>query len=249
MRDDDRERTIRQKLSRMVDRPPAGGIATGFASLDAALGGDGLPRGGIVELFGPVACGKTTLAIQIVSGLQQRGAAAAWVDAEHAFDPAYAASLGLDLQHLPVVQPESAEQALDITRRLAASGALDLVVIDSAAALVPGLELEAGIGGPGPGLQARVLASGLRKLSHTVVKTGACIVFLNQTRMRRDGAGQERESSAGGAALKLYASARIALSRVTAGHIRFRVRKNKAAAAFGEGQLEWKPGQGFVECP
>jgi recombination protein RecA len=244
----DRQRAIQLKLARMQNARPIASLSTGFATLDAALGTPGLPRGSIVELFGP-SCGKTTLALQIVAHTQRNGAIAAWIDADRTFDPAYAARLGVSIEQLPVVRPESAEQALEIACRLAVSGAVELVVIDSAAALVPGLELDAAIGESGPGLHGRVLASGLRKLAGISAKAGTTVLCLNQVRMRMDASGARRETSAGGSSLKLYAAVRVALEAGAGGRLRFRVLKNKAAAAFGEGKLGWSPGRGFVETP
>ena len=248
MTEEHRQRAIHLRLSRMESRPAAPAIATGFAALDSALGG-GLPRGRIAELFGPSSSGKTTLALQVVARLQRNGSTAAWIDADHTFDPAYAARLGVVIERLPVVQPDSAEQALEIARQLAGSGAVELLVIDSAAALVPRLELETGIGMSSHGLHGRVLASGLRSLSMALARAGATLVFLNQTRSRMDPSGGEAETSAGGAALKLHAAVRIALGQGAGKRVRFRVLKNKAAAAFGEGELEWNQGAGFVETP
>ena len=255
MKEEDRQRAIRLKLSQMESAPvrrtgyPAGpALPTGFAALDAALGTGGLPRGCLVELFGP-SCGKTTLALQVAAHLQKRGSTAAWIDADHAFDPLYAVRLGVALERLPVVEPESAEEALDIARRLALSGAVDLLVVDSAAALVPSLELETGIGVSGPGLHGRVLASGLRRLAMAVTKAGASVLFLNQTRGRPEPSGGEAETSAGGPPLKLYAAVRIALGPAGERRVRFRVLKNKVATAFAEGALKWKPGLGFAESP
>ena len=145
MTEEDRQRAIRFKLARMDDRR-SGVLATGFAALDAALGIGGLRRGGIVEIFGPSSSGKTTLALQIAALVQSQGFTAAWIDAEHAFDATYAAALGVAIERLPVAQPDSAEEALEMARQLAASSAVDLLIVDSAAALVPRLELEAGIG-------------------------------------------------------------------------------------------------------
>ncbi len=159
-KEEERQHAILLRLARM--QSPAGApdsfFASGFRALDEALGG-GLPRGHIVELFGPSGCGKTTLAIQCVACAQRNALTAAWIDADHTFDPAYAARLGVDMERVPFAQPGSAEQGLEIVRTLAASGAVDLVVVDSAAALVPQLELEAGIGADAPGLHGRVLAS------------------------------------------------------------------------------------------
>lgn len=232
----------------MDERRPGAPIATGFARLDAALGVGGLPRGRIVELFGPASSGKTTLALQAVAHLQNSGGTAAWIDAEHVFDPAYAVKLKVAIERLPVAQPESAEQALGIAHQLASSGAVDLVVIDSAAALVPRLELEAGMGDSSPGLHGRVLASGLRGLSLVAARTGTTVVFLNQTRARLEASGGEAETTAGGPALKMHAAVRIALYP-EGGRVRFRTLKNKVAAAFGEGELEWQAGAGFAATP
>ena len=255
MKEQDRQRAIRLKLSQMESAStsragcrPGSALSTGFAALDAALGMGGLPRGCLVELFGP-SCGKTTLALQVVAHLQKRGSTAAWIDSDHAFDPAYAVKLGVAIERMPVVQPESAEEALEIARRLAISGAVDLLVVDSAAALVPNLELETGIGASGPGLHSRVLASGLRRLAMAVAKAGATMLFLNQTRGRPEPSGGEAETSAGGPPLKLHAAVRIALGPAGDRRVRFRVLKNKVAAAFAEGDLHWKQGLGFVESP
>jgi len=248
MTEEQRQRAIRLKLSRMADQPGRA-IPTGFAALDRTLGIGGLPRGSIVELYGPAASGKSTLAAQIVASIQEQGLSAAWIDSEHAFDPGRARSLGVAIEKMPVLRPESAEQALEIARRLAGSGGLDLLVVDSAAALVPELELESGIGEAGQGLYGRVLASGLRRLAATLRKTNACVLFLNQTRTRRDASGEDAETSAGGAALKLYSAARLALYPVTNRRIRLRVLKNKAAAAFAEGELEWRQDGRFVKSP
>jgi recombination protein RecA len=249
MKEEDRQRAIRLRLSRMESAPARrAALATGFAALDAALGTGGLPRGCLVELFGP-SCGKTTLALQVAAHLQKQGLTAAWIDSDHAFDPAYAVKLGVALERLPVVEPESAEEALEIARRLALSGAVDLLVVDSAAALVPSLELETGIGASGPGLHSRVLASGLRRLALAAARTGATAVFLNQTRGRPELSGGEAETSAGGPPLKLHAAVRIALGPAGERRVRFRVLKNKVAMAFAEGDLKWKAGLGFAESP
>jgi recombination protein RecA len=255
MKEEDRQRAIRLKLSQMESAPAecagrshGAALSTGFVALDGALGMGGLPRGCLVELFGP-SCGKTTLALQVAAHLQKQGSTIAWIDADHAFDALYAVKLGVEIERLPVVEPETAEEALEIARRLAISGAVDLVVVDSAAALVPSLELETGIGASGPGLHSRVLASGLRRLALAVTKAGASVLFLNQTRGRPEPSGGEAETSAGGPPLKLYAAVRIALGPGGRRQVRFRVLKNKAATAFVEGDLMWKPGLGFAESP
>src|SRR5205809_5863760 len=156
MKEEERQRAIHLRLARMESGPrrPAGDLPTGFSAFDEALGA-GFPRGGIVEIYGPSACGKTTLALQAVAYLQGHGFTAAWIDADRTFDPAYAAKLGVAIERLPVAQPESAEEALEVARQLAGSRAVDLLVLDSAAALVPRLELEAGLGASSQGLQGR----------------------------------------------------------------------------------------------
>ena len=246
MTEQDRQHAIRLKLSRPPVRPADSFIPTGFTALDAALGG-GLPRGRILELFGPSSCGKTTLALQTAAHLQSSGLTIGWIDADHTFDPAYAASLGVSIDRLIVLQPAFAEQALAMACRLAASSAVDLIVVDSAAALVPMLELETAIGESGYGLQARVLASGLRKLAAEAARSGAATLFLNQLRGRSEAV--EDETTAGGPSLKLHASARIALRPASAARVRFRILKNKAAASFASGELAWTPSRGFTESP
>lgn len=241
----DRQRSIRAKLSRAGGAPPAA-LATGFTSLDAALGIGGLPCGRIVEVFGPPSCGKTTLALRIAARVQESGLTAAWIDADHAFDARYAASAGVLLDNLILARPDNAEEALQIACRLAASGAVDLVMVDSAAALVPKLELEAHLGESGPGLQARVVGSGLRMLATAAARSGCAALFLNQTRGRSEYGGAA--ASAGGPALKMYAAVRIALIP-RGSETYFRILKNKAAAAFAEGQLDWSGGANFTKTP
>jgi recombination protein RecA len=231
MTEEERQRAIRLRLARSEERR-RDAIATGFAALDSALGG-GLPRARIIELFGPSSSGKTTLALRVVARVQQDGATAAWIDAEHAFDAPYASSLDVRVSEMPLAQPGSAEQALEIACRLADSAAVDLLIIDSAAALVPRLELESAIGDGGEGLQTRVLAAGLRKLAHIVTRTGTVALFLNQTRTR----GSDAEASAGGPPLKLYAAVRILLSESAGGQVSFRILKNKAAGAYRKGRI------------
>jgi recombination protein RecA len=240
MNEELRQRAIRQRLARSEPRT-AGVILTGLRTLDEATGG--MPRGRIVELFGAPGTGKTTMALGIVACAQRDGLSAAWIDAEHVFDPAYAAGFGVSVERMPVAQPRSAEQAFEIIRTLALSRAVDLVVVDSAAALVPEIELQTGIGKSGPGAQARALGSGLRRAGAALRASGAAALVLNQTRT-----GAEAENSAGGPALKLAAAIRIAL-RPAGGGIRFRVVKNKAGAAFREGFLVWREGRGFMESP
>jgi len=249
MTERERQRAIWRKLARLdsgvLGHPPAI-LPTGFATLDAALGSGGLPLGSIVEIFGASASGKTTLALQMVGRVQASGAGAGWIDADRTFDPAYAASLGVALDRLAVVMPESAEEAFEMAAKLAASQAISMLVVDSAAALVPAIELDMAIGTGGQGLQGRVLASGLQKLAGAVARSGTALVFLNQTRSRMD-AGGDVDTSAGGASLKLYAAVRIALEPAGAGNVRFRVLKNKAGVVYGRGELRWNPGAGFAE--
>ena len=249
-KEEERQRAILLRLARM--RTPSGApgcfFPAGFRALDEVLGG-GFPRGHMVEIFGPSGCGKTTLAIQCVARAQQNALTAAWIDADHTFDPAYAARLGVDMERVPFAQPATAEQGMEIARQLAGSGAVDLVVVDSAAALVPRLELEAGIGNDAPGLHSRVLASALRKLRQTLAKSCACVVFLNQMRNRPEASSGEGETSAGGAPLKLFAAVRIALVPSAGARLVLRVRKNKVAESMAERALEWRRGVGFVESP
>jgi recombination protein RecA len=248
-KEEERQRAIWLRLARMgtASGAPDSFFASGFRALDEVLGG-GFPRGQMVEFFGPSGCGKSTLAIQCVARAQQNALTAAWIDADHTFDPAWATGLGVDMELVPFAQPATAEQGMEIARQLAGSGAVDLVVVDSAAALVPRLELEAGIGNDAPGLHGRVLASGLRKLRHTLRKSGACVVFLNQMRNRPEASG-EGETSAGGAPLKLFAAVRIAMIPTAGGRVVLRVRKNKVAESMAEGALERRRGVGFVESP
>jgi recombination protein RecA len=246
MKESERHRAILQKLVRMdVRRAPAALIATGFPALDEALGG-GFPRGRIVEFFGPAGSGKTTLALQCIAHLQSAGLNAAFLDADHTFDAAYAASLGVAIEKMPVAQPASAEQAMDIARTLAASGAVDLIVVDSAAALAPRLEVEAGITEAIPRLQSRVLANELRKLSASIRRSETSVLFLNQMRSRPDRGPGEAETSAGGPPLKLFAAIRIAMLPAGDSILRLRVLKNNASEPGPKRELEWRRGSGFV---
>jgi len=242
MNETERRRAIQRQLLGMEAKASGcGALATGFAAVDAALGG-GFRRGGITEVYGPASCGKTAFVLQAIAHGQSCGASAAWIDAEHAFDPKFAAQLGVDVSQIPVAAPETAEEALEVARRFASSGAVDLVAIDSAAALVPRLELETAIGETGAGLQGRVLMSELRRLAQAAARSGAAIVLLNQTRFRPG----EGETSSGGPSIKLYSTLRIALS-ASGRRVRFRVVKNKFSKPFGEAILEWQRGGGFAE--
>ncbi len=247
MNEDERQHTIRLKLARM--KPPARSgdcfFSSGFRALDLALGG-GFPRGSIVEFFGPSGCGKTTLAIQAIAHAQRNSLTAAWIDVDHAFDAAYAAQLGADLSRMPLAQPDYAEQAFEIMRQLAVSNAVDLVIVDSAAALVSRLEVETGMGNATPGLQRRVLASGLRKLQNALAHSATCVVFLNQARNRPEGEGS---TSAGGPALKLFAAVRLVLTPVGGTRLCLRVLKNKLGESMANLELAWEKGAGFAKSP
>ena len=243
-----RQRVIREKLARSEPSRQLT-LPTCFRVLDAATGG--LPRGGIVELFGGAATGKTTLALQITAHVQAAGGSVVWIDAEHCLDATYAIRLGVTMDRLPVAQPDSAEEALEVLRRLAESAAVDLLVVDSAAALVPQIELEAGIGTSGAGLHSRVLASGLRRLAAAIRRSGAVALFLNQTRARGTSDDDDSETAAGGPSLKLFAAMRIALRGTPQrrGSVVLKVLKNKAGGPPAECELEWKDDVGFTEGP
>ena len=245
MTEEQRQQTIRVKLARMNGdaRSPDRFFSSGFAALDRALGG-GFPRGEVVEFFGPAGCGKTTLALQSIAHLQHQGLTAAWIDVDHTFDAAYAAQLSADLGRMPLAQPDYAEQAFEIVRQLTASGAVDLVVVDSAAALVSRLEVETGMGSGTPGLQSRVVASGLRRVEQGLARSGACVLFLNQARNRPEGEGS---TSAGGPPLKLFAAVRLALTPAGGSRLCLRVLKNKLRESTEESELEWQRGTGFLK--
>jgi recombination protein RecA len=237
MTERDRRRAIQLKLARS-EAKRVNRITTGFFALDQALVG-GLPRGLIAELAGAPSSGKTTFALCVVAHTQQDSLRAAWIDAEHVFDPAYAARLGVSLERLAVARANTAEQSLEIARQLAGSGAIDLLVLDSAAALTPAIEFEIGIGEIGPGLQARVLASGFRRLAVVAAKTETAVLVLNQI---RSGAGVGcSERSAGGPAVKLHASLRIALEPLETGlGAHFRILKSRLATPVREGGLRFE---------
>lgn len=248
MSEEHRRRVILQKVSDLETprrRLVPGSIRTGFPQLDSALGGSGVPRGRITEIFGASSSGKTTLALQIAAQAQRDGWTSAWIDAERAFEPAYAAACEVALETLLLARPDSAEQALGIARELVLSAAVDLVIVDSAAALVPTVELETSIGESGHGLQSRVLGSELRKLAAVVEKCGAAMLFLNQVRSRPD----DSECTAGGPSLKLYAAIRIALEPAAGGDIVFRVLKNSLGQPFSKGILRRATPYGFVRSP
>ncbi len=237
MTEGDRRRAIQLKLARSEAKRVAR-ILTGFPTLDAALEG-GLPRGSLTEIAGGPASGKSTLALSIVARAQQDGLSAAWIDAERVFDPAYAARTGVSLERLPVARPDTAEESLEIARRLAASGGIELLVLDSVAALTPALELEIGLGEGGPGLQARVLASGFRRLALAAARTETAVLVLNQ--IRSSGGESAAESSAGGPPVKLYAAVRIVLDvSESPARVRFRILRSKLSAGARTGELRFE---------
>ena len=216
-------------------------ISTGSLGLDIALGIGGLPKGRVVEIYGPESSGKTTLAIQAIASSQRQGGIAAFIDAEHAFDKAYAEKLGVNVNELLISQPDDGEQALDITEHLIRSGAIDIIVIDSVAALVPRGELEGEMGESKMGLQARLMSQAMRKLTGTISKTGCCCIFINQLREKIGVMFGNPETTTGGNALKFYASVRLDIRRIgqikdgdalTGNRTKVKVVKNKLAPPF-----------------